>query len=115
MNHFAAEAGPITLFAAFVAGAAGSAHCLAMCGGISGALGMRAKRNEFGPRKAFVCSMTYQAGRIASYAVQNPAWSDFAFVLNRRGIAFPIQTVGPVEGGASMAAAKSGVMSKKRA
>lgn len=48
--------------AALVAGLVGSVHCLGMCGGIAGALGLAA-----GGRTAFV--LAYGAGRIASYAV----------------------------------------------
>ena len=35
------DAGSLRLGAALVAGLAGSGHCLAMCGGIAGALAMR--------------------------------------------------------------------------
>ncbi len=69
MNHLMAVSGPIPLLAALAAGAAGSVHCLAMCGGISGALGMRAARNGAGHYMAFAHSMTYQAGRITSYSI----------------------------------------------
>jgi uncharacterized protein len=33
--------GDLTLAAAFVAGVAGSVHCMAMCGGLTSAFGMR--------------------------------------------------------------------------
>jgi sulfite exporter TauE/SafE len=49
------------LAAAAMLGLAGSGHCVAMCGGISGAFGARAKRPA-----AFAWS---HAGRIASYAI----------------------------------------------
>jgi sulfite exporter TauE/SafE len=49
------------LLAALLAGLVGSVHCLGMCGGIAGALGLAA-----GGRTRFV--LAYGAGRIASYA-----------------------------------------------
>jgi sulfite exporter TauE/SafE len=67
MHHFAPFAGPISLLAAFMAGAAGSVHCLVMCGGISGALGMRGRRG--GAAAAIGQAVTYQIGRIASYSI----------------------------------------------
>jgi hypothetical protein len=50
--------------AAFVAGLAASAHCLAMCGGIAGALSVRAggRADRFAP-------LRYNLARIASYGV----------------------------------------------
>ena len=69
MHHLMAMAGPISLFAAFVAGATGSVHCLAMCGGLSGALGMRARRHGATPGQAFIHAATTQVGRIASYSI----------------------------------------------
>lgn len=51
----------VGLAAALLAGLVGSTHCLGMCGGIAGALGVAA-----GGRGALVVS--YSAGRIASYA-----------------------------------------------
>jgi sulfite exporter TauE/SafE len=63
MNHEHA----ISLTAAYIAGVAGSVHCFAMCGGMAGALGMRAR--EAGPRAAFLQSTLYQLGRIGGYAL----------------------------------------------
>ena len=48
------------LFAAFLMGLAGAGHCLAMCGGIAGALGHNAST---------VRLVTYNFGRITSYAI----------------------------------------------
>jgi len=81
MNHFVAASGAISLFAAFVAGAAGSVHCLAMCGGLSGALGMRARRNGAAAGRAFAHSFTYQVGRIGSYAIAGALVGSFAGIL----------------------------------
>jgi sulfite exporter TauE/SafE len=64
----------IPLAAAFVAGVAGSLHCIAMCGGIVGALGLRARRAATGAREVdarlglFLHTACYQTGRIAGYA-----------------------------------------------
>jgi len=52
----------MTLGAALVAGLAGSAHCFAMCGGLTGALAMRPAASS--PR--FI--LLQQAGRIAGYS-----------------------------------------------
>jgi sulfite exporter TauE/SafE len=62
------DPGVISLTAAFVAGVAGSTHCFAMCGGMAGALGMRARATAAGPASAFANASTFQAGRIGSYA-----------------------------------------------
>jgi uncharacterized protein len=62
------DSGVISLGAAFVAGVAGSTHCFAMCGGMAGALGLRARATAAGPAAAFVNASTFQAGRIGGYA-----------------------------------------------
>ena len=51
-----------TLLAALLGGFVGSVHCLSMCGGIAGALGVAG-----GGRGSF--AVAYSTGRIASYAV----------------------------------------------
>ena len=81
MHHFMAVAGPISLFAAFVAGAAGSVHCVAMCGGLSGALGMRARRSGATWGQAFAHALTYQVGRISSYCVAGALVGSFGGLL----------------------------------
>lgn len=62
-------AGEISYAAAFVAGVSGSLHCLAMCGGLSGALGMRARTAGKTASGAFAFAATYQTGRLLSYAL----------------------------------------------
>ena len=57
----------ISLTAAFIAGIAGSVHCFAMCGGMAGALGMRARSVANGARAAFFQASLYQVGRIGGY------------------------------------------------
>jgi len=57
----------LSLGAAFVAGIAGSGHCLGMCGGIAGALAMRRPQAAFGTK--FGYALAYNLSRITSYAV----------------------------------------------
>ncbi|MFC4727961.1 sulfite exporter TauE/SafE family protein [Coralloluteibacterium thermophilus] len=56
------------LFAAFLLGLFASGHCLAMCGGISAALGIATGRDAHG-RTRLDLLVGYQLGRIASYAL----------------------------------------------
>ncbi len=60
--------GGLTLGAALMLGFAASGHCLAMCGGISTALGLAtAKRANGRPRASLL--VAYQLGRMLSYAI----------------------------------------------
>lgn len=59
----------ISLAAAIIAGLAGSAHCFAMCGGLAGALGMRARARAAGAHGAFGQVLAYQAGRLSGYTI----------------------------------------------
>ncbi|HTS23600.1 MAG TPA: sulfite exporter TauE/SafE family protein [Casimicrobiaceae bacterium] len=60
--------GGLTLGAALLLGFAASGHCLAMCGGISAALGMAtATRPDGRPRSSLL--VAYQLGRMLSYAI----------------------------------------------
>jgi uncharacterized protein len=59
----------LSLAAAFVAGVSGSLHCLAMCGGISGALGMRARAQGHSAPGALLHALLYQGGRLFSYSL----------------------------------------------
>jgi sulfite exporter TauE/SafE len=52
--------------AALIAGAAGSAHCLVMCGGLSAALGLRSRRT---PAAALRDVWLYHCGRLAGYGL----------------------------------------------
>lgn len=63
----------VSFAAALLAGLAGSMHCLAMCGGMAGALGMRAKASGGSHRQALL----YQAGRIGGYTVAGALVSAF--------------------------------------
>jgi len=60
--------GGLTLGAALLLGFAASGHCLAMCGGISAALGVATARREDGRPRASLL-VAYQIGRILSYAI----------------------------------------------
>ncbi len=69
MNHMMIIGASWSLLAAFFAGVAGSVHCLAMCGGLSGALGLRARRLGASAGQAVGHAVTYQMGRLASYSL----------------------------------------------
>ena len=55
------------LTTAFLAGLLGSAHCLGMCGGISGLFALHSSVR--GLRRQLPMALVYNAGRIASYAM----------------------------------------------
>jgi len=57
------------LGAALAAGLAGSAHCIAMCGGMAGALGMRARSTAATPHAAACQATLYQIGRVSGYTL----------------------------------------------
>jgi sulfite exporter TauE/SafE len=69
MNHLMPMCGSLSLVAAFLAGMAGSVHCLAMCGGLSGALVLRVRRSGASPGRTITHTVTYQLGRLASYGL----------------------------------------------
>lgn len=58
----------ISLSAALVAGAAGSVHCVAMCAGLAGALGMQS-RSGSSPARALRDALLYHCGRLAGYGL----------------------------------------------
>jgi sulfite exporter TauE/SafE len=61
------DPGALSLGAAFIAGIAGSGHCIGMCGGIAGALAMRRPQAAFGTKLGY--ALAYNLSRITSYAV----------------------------------------------
>jgi sulfite exporter TauE/SafE len=63
------DVGTVSLGAALVAGLAGSGHCLAMCGGVAGALAMRGNAAGTGVGTRAAHALVYNASRVASYAV----------------------------------------------
>lgn len=69
MSHLMPMSGSLSLLAAFLAGMAGSVHCLAMCGGLSGALVLRVRRSGASPGRIITHTATYQLGRLASYGL----------------------------------------------
>ena len=58
----------LTLSAAFLLGLAASGHCVVMCGGISAALGMATAKDAQGRTRPMLL-LTYQLGRVTSYAL----------------------------------------------
>lgn len=61
---------PAELLTAFMIGLLGSGHCIAMCGGIAGALAMRAGGNSGATlASAAIATPLYSLGRIGSYAL----------------------------------------------
>lgn len=60
--------GTLTFAAALLLGLAASGHCLAMCGGITAALGVATLRGGDG-RPRLLLLVGYQLGRIASYSL----------------------------------------------
>ena len=69
MNHLMPMMGALSLFAALLAGLAGSVHCLVMCGGLSGALTLRARHAGASVGRTASHAITQQLGRLASYAI----------------------------------------------
>lgn len=61
--------GELTLFAALIAGLLGSTHCLAMCGGIAGAMAMGIPEQRRTPGRLAGYLALYNVGRVTSYAV----------------------------------------------
>jgi sulfite exporter TauE/SafE len=57
------------LLAALAAGFVGSGHCLLMCGGIAGALGLSSRAAAERQGRALAFPVAYNAGRVASYTI----------------------------------------------
>ena len=72
---------PLPLLAAFLAGVAGSVHCIVMCGGISAALGLMARRRGVAAGEAALLAVGNQLGRVGSYALAGAACGAFGGVL----------------------------------
>ena len=69
----------ISLFSAFAIGLAGGLHCIAMCGGISGALGFIAGK------KQYLRVLAYNLGRITSYAIIGFIVGTSGWILGKNG------------------------------
>jgi sulfite exporter TauE/SafE len=80
MLHPVPACDAVSLSAAFVAGMAGSVHCLAMCGGLSAALGLRARRAPNAPRASLLAAC-HQAGRLTSYTLAGDIVGAFSGLL----------------------------------
>jgi uncharacterized protein len=83
MSAMSSSALPISVAAAFVAGIAASAHCTVMCGGIAGALGMRARQQGASAARTLTQGLGYQIGRTASYAVAGALCGAFGGALSK--------------------------------
>lgn len=66
---------------ALVLGFAGSVHCVAMCGGIAGALGQAMP--EKGPLESSARALLYSLGRISSYAIAGALAGAFGSVFEQ--------------------------------
>jgi sulfite exporter TauE/SafE len=64
---------------ALLTGILGSAHCLGMCGGISGLYAMNG--NRFGARGQLPAAITYNLGRLTSYALLGLVVATFGHAL----------------------------------
>lgn len=71
----------VTLAAALFAGVAGSAHCVAMCGGVAGALAMRTRAVTKGPFSALRDASLYHAGRLGGYALAGASFGSAGAAL----------------------------------
>lgn len=70
----------VTLSAAFMAGIAGSAHCILMCGGLAGALSMRS-RSVAPAGTAWRDASLYHIGRVGGYATAGALFGLFGATL----------------------------------
>ncbi len=97
------------LGAAFLAGLAGSGHCLAMCGGIAGALAVRGRaggdaRNAR-PGRRLAHALAYNVARMASYALAGALVGLLGHALLRAVDVAPLSVALRVAAGLVMAAA----------
>ena len=78
--------GMLTIGAAFLLGLAGSGHCLAMCGGVTAALGLATARDASGrPRPTLLLGC--QVGRIVSYSLAGLLFAGALGAAGRRKLA----------------------------
>ncbi len=71
-----------TVGGAFLVGLVGSVHCLGMCGGISGALGMAGA----GTRHRWIAPVLNSAGRVTSYAIAGALVGAVGWTLAEGGL-----------------------------
>ena len=72
----------ISLWAALLAGVAASGHCFAMCGGMAGALGLRAQHQNRDNPSVLLSTLLYHGGRIGGYAIAGTLCGVFGSTLN---------------------------------
>ena len=77
----APDLGPM-LLAALAAGFIGSGHCLLMCGGIAGALGLSSRAAAERQGRALAYPVAYNAGRVASYTIAGGLVGGFGGALS---------------------------------
>src|SRR5690606_41690826 len=82
----------LSLFAAFVAGLAATAHCFAMCGGIASALGLHARAAGTGVG-AYGIATLYQLGRLSGYTL---AGGVRGFIGSPASALFELRRLGPL-------------------
>lgn len=69
------------LLAALAAGFIGSGHCLLMCGGIAGALGLSSRAAAERQGRSLAYPVAYNAGRVASYTLAGGLVGGFGSAL----------------------------------
>ena len=113
MIHGGPICDPLTLSAAFVVGMAGSVHCLAMCGGVSGALGMRA-RSAATPGRASMLTACHQIGRLGSYTLAGAAVGVFSGAMQSMFDLDRVALIARIMAGGVLIAVGAGVLFKRR-
>jgi hypothetical protein len=113
LMHHAGLGDPLSLSAAFVVGMAGSVHCLAMCGGISGALGMRA-RGAATPQQAAILTACYQTGRLTSYTLAGAIVGAFSGLMQGMADLDYVALIARILAGLVLIAVGTGVLFKWR-
>jgi len=98
------DAGSLSLGAALIAGLAGSGHCLAMCGGIAGALAMRGS-SEQGTASRLALALAYNLARVTSYTLAGALAGLLGQALLRAVDLVPLSIALRVLAGAIMVAA----------
>ncbi len=102
------DPGQLSFWAALVAGFAGSGHCLAMCGGIAGALAMRGQAGAAAAadwNTRLGTALAYNVARVASYAVAGALAGLFGQALLRTVDVAPLSVALRVLAGGVMIAA----------
>jgi sulfite exporter TauE/SafE len=81
------------LATAFLVGLAGGVHCMAMCGGIVAALGMRPRGSPAGAAPGLWRQLPYSLGRVATYTCAGAAAGAVGGLgLHAAGV-LPVQTI----------------------